>query len=78
MGGTRAYQYTALDDCNRLRVLRLYRHHDEFWSRQGFETFEAAVMALRAWERVYNEDRFSMALHGSTLAEKLAAVLKAA
>ena len=35
-------------------------------------------MALRAWERVYNEDRFSMALHGRTPAEKLAAVLKAA
>jgi transposase InsO family protein len=24
--GQRAYQYTALDDCTRLRVLRLYRH----------------------------------------------------
>jgi hypothetical protein len=25
VGGVRAYQYTALDDCTRLRVLRLYR-----------------------------------------------------
>jgi transposase InsO family protein len=25
VGGTKAYQYTALDDCTRLRVLRLYR-----------------------------------------------------
>lgn len=146
VGGTRAYQYTALDDCTRLRVLRLYRQlhvrstldfvaevtrtfpfpvrkiqtdhgaefpftfvlalerrgirhryirprcpeqngkvershridHEEFWSRQGLETFEAAAMALRTWERVYNEERFSMALHGRTPAEKLAAMLTAA
>jgi len=25
VGGTKAYQYTALDDCTRFRVLRLYR-----------------------------------------------------
>lgn len=35
-------------------------------------------MALRQWERVYNELRFSMALKGQTPAEKLAAVLAAA
>jgi transposase InsO family protein len=52
--------------------------HDEFWSREGFESFEAAATALRAWERVYNENRLSMALHGRTPAEKLAVMLKAA
>lgn len=142
VAGTKAYQYTALDDCTRLRVLRLYRRldvlssldflaemvrtfpfgirkiqtdrgaefrftfvlavqrrgirhrynrprcpeqngkversHEEFWSRHGFERFEAAAVALREWERVYNELRFSMALNGRTPAEKLAAVLAAA
>ena len=146
VGGARAYQYTALDDCTRLRVLRLYRRlhvwssldfvaevtrtfpftiqkiqpdhgaefsfafvlaverrgirhryirprcpeqngkvershridHDEFWGRRNFDTFEDAATQLRGWERVYNEDRFSMALHGRTPAEKLAAVLRAA
>jgi len=33
---------------------------------------------LHNWERVYNAVRFSMALHGRTSAEKLAAVLAAA
>lgn len=146
VAGTKAYQYTALDDCTRLRVLRLYRglnvlssldflaevnrafpfsirkvqtdrgaefpfafvlavhrrgirhryirprcpaqngkvershrvDHEEFWSRYGFESFAAAAAALREWERVYNELRFSMALNGRTPAEKLAAVLAAA
>ena len=146
IGGTKAYQYTACDDCTRLRVLRLYRRLDtltsldflsqivqafpfpirklqtdrgtefsftfllaverrgirhryiqprrpdqngkvershrvdakEFWGRQGFATFEAADIGLRAWEREYNERRFSMALKGLTPAEKLAAVLGAA
>src|SRR5437867_2742628 len=146
VAGAKAYQYTALDDCTRLRVLRLYRQlnvvssldflaemvrtfpfairkiqtdrgaefpfasvlaverrgirhryirprcpeqngkmershrvdHEEFWSRQSFERFEAAAAALRDWERVYNELRFSMALNGRTPAEKLAAVLAAA
>jgi transposase InsO family protein len=138
--GQRAYQYTALDDCTRVRVLRLFRHlglrntlafladvrrrlpfairkiqtdhgaefslefvlalqeagirhryirprrpqqngkvershridHEEFWSRRRFETFLEADMALRAWERVYNLERFSLALRGETPAEKLA------
>jgi transposase InsO family protein len=34
------------------KVERSHRiDHDEFWSRHDFETFEAAAMALRAWER---------------------------
>ena len=146
VAGTRAYQYTAIDDCTRVRVLRLYRRlkvlvsqdflgqiiqafpfsihklqtergqafsfafllaverrgirhryiqprrpdqngkfershrvdAEEFWDRHTFETFEAASAALHGWERVYNEVRFSMALHGRTPAEKLAAVLAAA
>ena len=32
VGGTKAYQYTALDDCTRLRVLRLYRRLNTFSS----------------------------------------------
>jgi len=29
LAGTKAYQYTACDDCTRYRVLRLYRHLDQ-------------------------------------------------
>jgi transposase InsO family protein len=137
--GQRAYQYTALDDCTRLRVLRLFgiwppeharlwaevrrrfpfeirkvqtdhgaefplafvltlqeagiRHRyirprrpqqngkvershridqEEFWGRRHFETFLEADTAVQAWERVYNVERFSLALRGETPAEKLA------
>ena len=35
----------------------------EFWNHQSFERFEAAAAALHEWERIYNEQRFSM---GST------------
>jgi transposase InsO family protein len=142
VGGQRAFQYTALDDCTRYRVLRLYkrlnpltsqeflgevcralpftirrlqsdngqefslafslavqaagiRHryrprcpqqngkvershridHEEFWSRQRLTNFDEAVTALRAWETTYNVSRFSLALHGQTPSEKLAARL---
>ena len=51
---------------------------EEFWERHTFDSFDAAAAALIAWERVYNEERFSMALKGRTPAEKLAAVLAAA
>lgn len=51
---------------------------EEFWSRYGFESFECAAGQLAGWERIYNEQRFSMALNGRTPAEKLAAVLTAA
>jgi len=146
LAGTKAYQYTACDDCTRYRVLRLYRHLDqrssldflaevrrqlpfairrvqtdhgsefafafvlaveqagiqhryirprcpqqngkvershridaeEFWDRHEFAGFEEAAPAVRDWEQVYNYQRFSMALHGRTPAEKLAAVLQAA
>ena len=146
LGPTRAYQYTACDDCTRFRVLRLYRQQntfasldflsqivaafpfpirklqtdngsefsftfmlaverrgirhryikprrpdqngkvershrvdaEEFWGRRTFASFDAAAAALPEWEREYNEVRFSMALHGRTPAEKLAAVLGAA
>jgi transposase InsO family protein len=143
VGGQRAFQYTAIDDCTRYRVLRLYRHlnpltslefwgevrralpfpirrlqsdngqefslafslavqaagirhryirprcpqqngkvershridHEEFWSRQRFTTFDEAATALRSWETTYNVSRFSLALHGYTPSEKLAARL---
>jgi len=46
------------------KVERSHRiDHDEFWSRRGFDTFETAATQLRAWERVYNEDR--SILHGA-------------
>ena len=32
LGNTKAYQYTACDDCTRLRVLRLYRRQDTLTS----------------------------------------------
>jgi hypothetical protein len=37
-----------------------------------FDGFAPAAEALRAWERRYNLERFSMALNGLTPAEKLA------
>jgi len=144
--GRWAFQYTALDDCTRLRVLRLYRRlhqrssvaflaelqralpfrirklqcdngrefpldfvlaveaagirhryirprrpqqngkvershridQEEFWGRHRFTDFDEAATALRAWERTYNYERFSLALQGRTPAEKLAGVLPSA
>jgi transposase len=143
IAGRWAFQYTALDDCTRFRVLRLYRrlHHgsslafltelrrafpfpikrlqcdhgqefsfafvlgveaagirhryirprrpqqngkvershridqEEFWGRERFDTSDAAAVGLRSWETRYNYERFSLALHGQTPAEKLAALL---
>src|SRR5213594_1702914 len=140
--GRWAFQYTALDDCTRFRVLRLYRRlhqrssvaflaelqralpfrirklqcdngrefpldfvlaveaagirhryirprrpqqngkvershridQEEFWGRHRFTDFDEATTALRAWERTYNYERFSLALQGRTPAEKLAGV----
>jgi transposase InsO family protein len=146
INGKKAYQYTALDDCTRFRVLRLYRaqnqrssldflwelrralpfpvhrlqcdngtefplafslsvqeagirhryikprcpeqngkvershrvDNEEFWTRHTFTAFDTAAQALRRWERTYNFDRFSMALHGDTPVEKLTRLLPAA
>jgi transposase InsO family protein len=139
----RYFQYTALDDCTRFRVLRLYRQlnqrtsltflgelraampfpirklqsdngtefpldfalsvqaagirhryitprrpeqngkvershridDEEFWQRHSFASFDDAAVALEAWERRYNHERFSMALSGHTPSEILAAKL---
>jgi transposase InsO family protein len=139
----RYFQYTALDDCTRFRVLRLYRYlnhrssvaflrelreampfqirklqcdngtefpldfaltvqaagirhryitprrpeqngkvershridNEEFWQRHSFASFDEAAVALESWERRYNHERFSMALHGHTPGEVLAAEL---
>lgn len=141
----RYFQYTALDDCTRFRVLRLYRQlnhrtslaffrevrmampfpirkvqsdngtefplefaltvqgagmrhryitprrpeqngkvershridDEEFWQRYTFASFDDAALALEAWERRYNHERFSMALRGNTPCEVLAAKLSA-
>ena len=146
VAGRKVFQYTACDDCTRLRVLRLYRRQnqwssldffgevqrafpfpirkvqsdngaefplafsltvqeagiryryikprhpqqngkvershrtdqEEFWGRHRFDDFDRAVAALTAWEHHYNYDRFSLALHGQTPAEKLARLLPAA
>jgi transposase InsO family protein len=146
LGASKAFQYTALDDCTRYRVLRLYRRrnqwssldflgevkgafpfpirelhcdngsefplafalavqeagirhryirprrpqqngkvershridNEEFWSRHTFDSFTAAATALPGWERVYNVDRFSLALRGETPAEKLERLLSRA
>ena len=137
----RVFQYTAIDDCTRYRVLRLYprqnqyasldfleqvrrhlpfamkklqcdngsefplafklaveaagiRHRyikprrpqqngkvershrvdqEEFWSRHTFATRSEAELPLADWERRYNHERFSLALHGLTPVEKLQA-----
>ena len=47
---------------------------EEFWGRQRFPDFETAAAAVRNWETRYNYERFSLALHGRTPAEKLAAL----
>jgi transposase InsO family protein len=143
VAGQKCFQYTALDDCTRYRILRLYRkkdHHtslqflsvirqhypfpirkvqvdngtefslafalavqaagmrlryikprrpeqngkvershriddEEFWNVRTFAVFDSAAAAVQAWEQRYNHDRFSMALHGLTPAEKLAKCL---
>ena len=55
------------------KVERSHRiDNEEFWGRQCVLDFEAAAAALPHWERTYNVDRFSLALHGDTPAEKLA------
>jgi transposase InsO family protein len=57
------------------KVERSHRiDHEEFWSRHLFGDFLAAAAALRGWEHAYNHERFSLALHGRTPMEKLAAV----
>jgi transposase InsO family protein len=135
----KVFQYTAIDDCTRYRVLRLYprqnqhtsldfleevrrhlpfavkklqcdngsefplafklaveaagmRHRyikprrpqqngkvershrvdqEEFWSRHAFARRSDAEAPLADWERRYNHERFSLALHGLTPFEKL-------
>jgi hypothetical protein len=58
------------------KVERSHRiDQEEFWGRQRFPDFDAAAAALRGWETRYNYERFSPALQGRTLAEKLAALL---
>ncbi len=44
---------------------------EELWSRHRFDRLPDALDAVRAWERRYNCDRFSLALAGRTLAQKL-------
>ena len=58
------------------KVERSHRIDDEeFWSRHDFEVQAEAEGPLADWEQRYNHDRFSLALHGRTPAEKLQAVL---
>ena len=60
------------------KVERSHRvDNEEFWTRYSFSSFDQATAALRDWERVYNFERFSMALHGETPAEKLYRLLPA-
>jgi transposase InsO family protein len=58
------------------KVERSHRIDDEeFWQRESFAGFDDAIIALEAWERRYNHERFSMALRGHTPSEILAAKL---
>ena len=60
------------------KVERSHRiDQEEFWGRHRFTDFDEATTALRAWERTYNYERFSLALQGRMPAEKLADVLPA-
>jgi transposase InsO family protein len=145
IGRSKAFQYTAIDDHSRYRVLKLYprlnqhssvdflgelqrsfpfpirrlqcdngtefplafslavqeagiRHRyirprrpqqngkvershridaEEFWARNSFTNFTTAAVALKEWERVYNFERFSMALNGYTPFEKLSSSIDA-
>ena len=56
------------------KVERSHRIDDEeFWQRHAFASFDDAAVALEAWERRDNHERFSMALRGHTPSEALAA-----
>lgn len=58
------------------KVERSHRiDEEEFCGVRAFAAFDSAATALQAWEERYNHDRFSMALHGLTPAEKLARCL---
>jgi len=60
------------------KVERSHRIDDEeFWQRESLACFDDATVALDAWERRYNYERFSMALRGHTPAEILASKLRA-
>ena len=44
------------------KVERSHRIDDEeFWQRHSCVSFDDAAVALEAWERRYNHERFSMA-----------------
>ena len=49
----------------------------EFWGRRRFDDFDAAAVGLRAWERRYNHERFSMAFQGRTPAKKHTSLITA-
>lgn len=58
------------------KVERSHRiDEEEFWGRYAGQDFDVASEGLAAWEHRYNHERFSMALHGRTPMEKLAAML---
>jgi transposase InsO family protein len=58
------------------KVERSHRIDDEeFWQRHSFVSYDDAAVALVSWEHRYNHERFSMALHGHTPGEVLAAKL---
>ena len=46
---------------------------EEFWSQHAFATRSEAEAPLADWERRYNHERLSLALHGLTPVEKLQA-----
>ena len=56
------------------KVERSHRvDQEEFWSQHDFATRAEADEPLSDWARRYNHERFSLALHGCTPAEKLQA-----
>ncbi|HVP11466.1 MAG TPA: hypothetical protein VMV94_09805 [Phycisphaerae bacterium] len=61
IAGTKAYQYTACDDCTRLRVLRLYRRQDTLTSLDFLNQIIAAFpFPIR---KLQNRQRRGVLLH---------------
>jgi hypothetical protein len=73
LAGTTAYQYTALDDCTRLRVLRLYRRQNQVSSLEFFaevrKAFPFPIRQLQVDGRAYRDAAEARGSIGSFLEE---------
>jgi transposase InsO family protein len=67
----RYYQYTAIDDCTRLRVLRAYPTDDQKTAIRFIDNANLFNDKLQEWEDYYTYDRPYGALAGSTPYDRL-------